>query len=124
MGQVHWYLVTWINQLNNNDIELDQSQHCRSIVKKYLYTAGSKKVMSHHSTPFALDFVPTSEDCSNDEDASKVLEQEYNINYTSCIGSLIYLAMSRFDITFALNKIAKYSIRPGKVHLEAMLHVL
>jgi hypothetical protein len=118
MGQAHWCHVTPINLLNNYDIELDQSRYCRSIVKKYLDTAGSKKVMSLHSTPLALDVVPTSEDCSGDEVASKVLEQEYNIDYASCILSLIYLAMTRCDITFAVNKLAKYSKRPGKVHFE------
>jgi hypothetical protein len=32
MGQAHWYLATRINQLNNFDIELDQSRYCKSIV--------------------------------------------------------------------------------------------
>jgi hypothetical protein len=124
MGQAHWYLATRINQLNNYDIELDQSRYCKSIVRKYLDTAGCKKIINHHSTPLPLDFTPTSEDCSADEDASKLLEQEYNIEYASCIGSLIYLAMTRCDITFAVNKLAKYSKKPGKTHFEAMLHTL
>jgi hypothetical protein len=124
MGQAHWYLATRINQLSNYDIELDQSRYCKSIVKKCLDTAGCKKIISHHSTPLPLDFIPTSEDCSVDEDASKLLEQEYNIEYASCIGSLIYLAMTRCDITFAVNKLAKYSKKPGKAHFEAMLHTL
>jgi hypothetical protein len=81
MGQAHWYLVTWINQLNNYDIELDQSQYCRLIVKKYLDTAGSKKVMSHLSTPFALDFVPTSEDAV----MMKMPQKFWNKNTTSSI---------------------------------------
>jgi hypothetical protein len=92
--------------------------------KKYLETAGAKKVLHTHATPFALDFVPTSEDCSINEEASKQLEQEYNIDYASCVGSLIYLAMTRCDITFAVNKLAKFSKRPGRNHFEAMLHVL
>jgi hypothetical protein len=124
MGQAHWYLATRINQLANFDIELDQSRYCKSIIKKYLKAAGSKKITHHHSTPFTLDFVPTIEDFSIDEDASKILERKYNIDYASCIGSLIYLTMTRCDITFAVNKLAKFSKRPGKVHFEAMLHVL
>ncbi len=124
MGQAHWYLATRINQLGNFDIELDQSCYCKSIIKKYLDTAGSKKITHHHSTPLAFDFVPTIEDCIIDEDASKILERKYNIDYASCIGSLIYLAMTRCGITFAVNKLAKFSKRPGKVHFEAMLHVL
>lgn len=124
LGQAHWYLATRINQLSNFDIEIDQSRYCMAIIKKYLETAGAKKVPNQHSTPLALDFVPTSEDCSVDENASKLLEQEYNFEYASCIGSLIYLAMTRCDITFAVNKLAKFSERPGKKHFEAILHVL
>lgn len=124
MGQAHWYLATRINQLSNCDIELDQSRYCRLIVKKYLETAGAKEVLHLHATPFALDFVPTLEDCSVDKDATKQLEREYNIDYASCVGSLIYLAMTRCDITYAVNKLAKFSIQPGRNHFEAMLHVL
>jgi hypothetical protein len=120
MGQAHWYLATRINQLNNYDVEFDQSRYCKSIMKKYLDTAGSKKILNDHPMPLSLDFVPT----SIDEDALKALEQAYNIDYASCIGYLIYLAMTRCDITFTVNKLTKYSKRPGKVHFEAMLHVL
>jgi hypothetical protein len=36
MSQVHWYLATWINQLANHDINIDQSQYCMTIMKEYL----------------------------------------------------------------------------------------
>ncbi len=100
IGQANWYLSTRINQLGNLNIELDQSRYCRSSVKKYLDMAGAKKVSSHHSTPLALDLIPTSEDGSID------------------------LAMTRCDVTFAVSKSAKFSKRPGKPHFEAMLHVV
>jgi hypothetical protein len=93
-------------------------------MKKYLETAGAKKALHHHSTPLALGFVQTSEDCSINEDASKLLEWEYKFEYTSCIGSLIYLAMTRCNITYAVNKLAEFSKRPGKNHFEAILHAL
>lgn len=124
IGQANWYLSTRINQLGNLNIELDQSRYCRSSVKKYLDMAGAKKVSSHHSTLLSLDLIPTSEDGIIDEAAMKQLEKEYNIEYVSCIGSLIYHAMTRCDVTFAVSKSAKFSERPGKPHFEAMLHVL
>jgi hypothetical protein len=94
IGQAHWYLGTRINQLANYDIELDQSRYCTAIVKKYLDVAGAPKVDRAHSTPLPLEFIPTSDDCSADEAASKILENEYNIDFASCVGSLIYLGMT------------------------------
>ena len=75
LGQAHWYLGTRIQQLANHDIELDQSRYCLSIVKRYLDTAGCPKNNRRHETPLALDFVPTSDYCSNSEaEAKKLLE--------------------------------------------------
>jgi len=42
LGQAHWYLATRIKQLSNFDIELDQSRYCQAILRKYLYTVGTK----------------------------------------------------------------------------------
>jgi hypothetical protein len=124
MGQAHWYLATRISQLSNYDVELDQSRYCLSLIKKYLDAAGCKKVVHHHNTPLPLGFIPTLDDCSLDEVAAEHLSVEYNVNYASCIGSLIYLTMTRMDITHAVNKLAKFSHRTGKSHFEALFHVL
>jgi hypothetical protein len=124
LGQAHWCLATRINQLSNYDIELDQSRYSQSIVKKYLETAGTKKVVTVHSTPLPSDFIPSVVDCSVDESLSQQLAVEYNIDYASCIGSLIYLGMTRVDIIFAVNKLAKFTHKPGKIHFEALIHLL
>jgi hypothetical protein len=124
IGQAHWYLGTRIHQLANYDIELDQSRYCLSIVKKYLETAGAPKNDRQHITPLALDFVPTSDDCSPNEDVARKLEKEYNIDFASCIGSLIYLGMTRCDILYVVNKLAKFTRQPGRNHFEALLHLL
>jgi len=124
IGQAHWYLGTRINQLANYDIKLDQSRYCLSIVKKYLDTAGKPKNDREHITPLALDFIPTSDDCSSSEDAARQLEKEYSIDFASCIGSLIYLGMTRCDIVHAVNKLAKYTKQPERNHFNALLHVL
>jgi hypothetical protein len=124
LGQAHWYLGTRIHQLANFDIELDQNRYCASIVKKYLDQAGAPKNIRQHDTPLSIDFIPTSDDCSaTDEDATK-LGIMYNIDFASCIGSLIYLGMTRMDITYAINKLAKYTRKPGQKHFEALLHLL
>jgi hypothetical protein len=124
MGQAHWYLSTRINQLSNFDIELDHSRYCKAIVKKYLETAGTKCNLAIHPTPLPLDFVASSNDSSIDETAVKTLETEYNLEYASCIGSLIYLSMTRCDTIYAINKLAKFSKKPGRKHFEALFHLL
>jgi len=124
MGFAHWYLATRINQLANFDIELDQSRYCQSIVKKYLETAGTKKVLAVHTTPLPSNFIPSAADCSVNEVASMQLAEEYNIDYASCVGSLIYLGMTRVDIVYAVNKLAKFTHKPGRIHFEAIVHLL
>jgi hypothetical protein len=124
MGQAHWYLGTRINQLSNYDIELNQSRYCLSIIKRYLETAGAARNDRPHITPFALDFVPTADDCSSDENAALQLQKEYNIDFASCIGSLIYLGKTRCDIVYAVNKLAKFTRQPGRNHFNALLHLL
>ena len=49
---------------------------------------------------------------------------EYNIHYRACIGSLIYLFSTRVDLSFAVHKLAKFSVNPGKVHFEGLINLL
>jgi len=65
-----------------------------------------------------------SDDCASCETESKELEVCYNVDYASCIGSLIYLSMTRTDIIYSENKLAKYTRKPGKPYFEALLHLL
>jgi hypothetical protein len=109
LGQAHWYLGSRIRQLANFNIELDQSRYCRSLVKRYLETAGCPKVLRHHTTPLPSGFIPTCDDCSSTEHVAQELPSEYNIDFASCVGSLIYLSMTRTDIIYAVNKLAKYA---------------
>jgi hypothetical protein len=55
---------------------------------------------------------------------AKKISEEYNIGYASCIGSLIYLGMTRTDILYAVNKVAKFTKHPGRKHFDALIHVL
>ena len=58
----------------------------------------------------------TKEDVSTSDDQVESLTREYNIHYRACIGSLIYLLSTRVDLSFAVQKLAKFSANPGKVH--------
>jgi hypothetical protein len=106
LGQAHWYLSTRIHQLSNFDIELDQSRYCQSLFQKYLEMAGTEKEIAKHTIPFPSGFVPSIKDLSQDEQTAEKLDQEYNIDIASCIGSRIYLGMTRTDIIYAMNKLA------------------
>jgi transposase InsO family protein len=124
MGQAHWYLSTRITQSANFNITLDQSRYCLSIIRRYLDTVGCANVSREHTTPLPLEFVPTADDNSVDEAAAEALSNEFNLDVASCVGALIYLALTRVDISHAVNKMAKYTRRPGKNHFMALVHVL
>ena len=49
---------------------------------------------------------------------------KFNIHYRSCIGSLIYLLSTRVDLSFAVNKLAKFSENTVKVNFEGLVHLL
>ena len=71
-----------------------------------------------------LDFIPTVDELSADEATANKLMEEYNLDFASCVGALIYLALTRTDIIFAVNKLAKFTRRPGENHIKALLHLL
>jgi hypothetical protein len=121
LGQALWYLGTRIRHLPNFDIELDQHRYYRSILKKYLDSAGCPKNNRKHETPLSIELIPSPDDCSENEANARDLEVEY---FTCCVGSLIYLGMMHTDISYAVNKLAKYTQKPGRNHFEVILHLL
>jgi hypothetical protein len=124
LGFAHWYLATRITQHATFDVTVDQSRHCASILKKYLEKAGCKNVTRRHATPLPIDYVPTSEDDSKPNDEVLKLQGDYNLDFASCVGALIYLVLTRVDKMHAVNKTAKYTRRPGEKCYEALIHVL
>jgi hypothetical protein len=124
LGQAHWYLSARIHQDADFNVTLDQARYCKAIVNRFLEKAGAKKKPRFHSTILPADFVPSAEDCSKDEESAKTLQEEYGIDFASCVGALLYLSYTRPDITYAVVKFAKYTRRPGVVHMEALLHLL
>ncbi len=93
-------------------------------MNRFLEKAGAKKKPRFHSTIFPAKSIPSAEDCSKDEETAKTLQEEYRIDFASCVGVLVYLSYTRPDITYAVVKFAKYTRHPGVVHMEALLHLL
>ena len=40
------------------------------------------------------------------------------------MGSLVYLLSALEDLCFSVNKLAKFSLNPGKVHFKGLVHLL
>jgi hypothetical protein len=98
LGYVHWYLESRMNQWENFDIEVDQSRYCKAIIKKYLETAGCPNNIRQHDMPLPSGFIPTADDCAASKSEAQQLAIEFKIEFASCIGSLIYLSMTRTDL--------------------------
>ena len=103
------------------NISIDQSRYAINIAKKFLGESDSHKPVKR---PLPADFVASKEDCAQSEEEVSVLENEYRLNYSSALGSLIYLLNTRPDICFAVIKLAKFMTKPGRKHFQAMIHLL
>ena len=77
-----------------------------------------------YKTTFPDDMIFTKEYVSTSDEQVEKLNREYNIQYRSCIGSLIYILSTRVDLIFAVHKLAKFSANLGKVHFEGLIHLL
>ncbi len=102
LGQAHWYLSARIYQDADFNITLDQARYCKAIVNRFLEKAGAKKKPRFHSTILLAEFVPSVEDCSKDEETAKTLQEEYGVDYASCVGASLCLSYTRPDITYAV----------------------
>ena len=102
---------------------MDQARYATCIVAKYLDTATIKVSTKFYRTIFPADMIFTKEDVSTSDEQVDKLTREYNIHSRSCIGSLIYILSTRVELSFAVHKLAKFSVNPGKVHFEGLLHL-
>ena len=74
--------------------------------------------------PLPSEWEATKKHESKNEQDSKKLSEQYRMECSSIIGSLIYLLNTRPDITFAVTKLAKFMRVPGQEHFRALTHVL
>ena len=77
-------------------------------------------------SPLPGNFVPTKNDCPKNEAQTKEVKLRFgNLHYRSVIGALLYVSCcTRPDISYAVNKLAKYSNNPGIIHFRALLHLI
>ena len=105
-----------ISQMKYHSISVDWSRYATSVVAKYLDTATVKASKTFYNTTLPSDMIFTKYDtCTSDEQVEK-LTREFNIHYSACIGSFVYLLSTIVDLSFSLHKLAIFSANSGKVH--------
>ena len=124
LGYAHWFMSIRIYQMKDHSISVDQARYATSIVAKYLDTDTVKTSTKFYNTTFLTDMVFTKACLSTSNDKFEKLTREFNIHYRYCIVLLIYLLSTIVDLSFAVHKLAKFSLNPGKVHIELLVHLL
>ena len=116
LGYAHWFISIRISQMKYHSISVDQARHVTSIVAKYLDTATFKASTKLYKTTLPYDMIFTKAYTSTSDKFFEKLTWKFNIHNRDCIGSLIYLLYTRVELSVAVQKLAKFSANPGKVH--------
>jgi hypothetical protein len=128
LGQAHWCLQARITQHANFSITLDQSRHAALICSRFIPTLPISDITPEDRERcrqvLPSGFVATSQDLANDMCEVKRLEDEFGFKYASVIGMLIFAMNAFAHLHFAIQKVAKFMIRPGRVHHVAIAHLL
>ena len=124
MGYAHWYMSIKISQIKDHSISVDQDRYATYFVAKYLDTVTVKASAKFYNTTLTSDMIFTKAYASTSDEQVYKLLRELNIHYRACIKSLIYLLSTIVDLSFAVQKLAKFSAKPGKVQLEGFVHIL
>ena len=107
-----------------HSISVDQARYDNSIVDKYLDTSTVKTSTKFYKKILPSDMIFTKNDVYTSNEQVEKFFREFNINYRSCIGSLIYLLSTRLHLSFAVHKLANSSSNTGKVHFEELIYLL
>ena len=105
---VHWILGTAITRnMDQNSVSISQRNYIEDIVAKFHIGTSMR-----YKTP-----IPLSIDFTALMDMDEEKEESKNFPYHELIGSLMYAAtVSRPDIAYSVNKLARYSSKPNRVH--------
>ena len=105
-------------------MSVDQAIFANYFVTKNLDTDTVKASKKFYNNTLPFDMIFTKYDTSTSDEQVEKLNRELNINYRAWIGSLIYLLSTRMELSFAVNKLEKFSTNPGKVQFEGLVHLL
>jgi hypothetical protein len=100
------------------------SIYAKPIVIRSLESAGIKKINMRHGSILPIKYVLTSKDLITMPEESNGMQEAYNLEYASYIGSLIYISYTRPYISFSFNKLKNYSVQPGAKHMTYLINLL
>jgi Reverse transcriptase (RNA-dependent DNA polymerase) len=128
LGQLHWFLQARITQDAEYNITIDQSRYCASMSKRFLpneeIVAPSAADQQKYLAPLPNGMVFTKEDRSTNENEVRGLQAEFQLNYPSVIGSLLWILNTYPRLQFAIQKLAKFMNLLGRVHFKGLQHLL
>jgi hypothetical protein len=109
VGELSYFLGLQVKQMEDF-IFISQSKYAKNIVKRFGMDSAA-----HKRTP-----TPTHLKLTRDEQGVSVDQSQYS----SMIGSLLYLTTSRPDITFDVGVCARYQVDPKMSHLTQVKRIL
>lgn len=101
-------------QRHGKKLTIDQSQFAKETVVQFLYDDSMK-----HVTPMESEAIRKLA-----EDPGEPLSQDEWLKYVELLGKLIWLCNTRFDIIFAVNRMASYTVEACRNHWKALLRIL
>jgi hypothetical protein len=101
-------------QRHGQKLTIDQSQFAKETVAQFLYDDSMK-----HATPMEPEAIRRLT-----EDPGRPLSQEEWSKYVELLGKLIWLCNTRFDIIFAVNRMASFTVEACWNHWKALLRIL
>ena len=109
--------------MKDHSISVDKFRCDTSIVTKYLDTVTVTKSARFHKTTLPSDMICTKDATFNSDEQVDKLTKEFNIQYRACIGSLIYLLLTRVDLIFVVHKLeffhqtlVNYTLKDGYIY--------
>ncbi len=128
LGQAHWYLQARITQHTDYSITLDQSRYAALTCTRFIPTLPIATITDadreRYRSVLPFGFIATKEDQANDMLEVQRLEDEYGFKHASVIGMFIFSMNAFTSLHFAIRKLAKLMIRPGRNHCAATAHLL
>ena len=124
LGYTHWFMSISLSQIKDCSILVDQAVYATSIVVKYLYSDKMKTSINFYKTTLPSDRISIKSDASTRDEQVDNLSREINIHYRAWIRLLIYFLYTRVDLSFAVHKLAKFLLNPGKVYFEGLVNLL
>ena len=98
----------------NGTITIDQKDYTEDIFERYSMTSCNVAFTSGVGPEISLD-----------QPADRLLDKQEKQRYQSIAGALMYLAqVSRYDILYAVNQLARAVSKPSKAYMGAAKHVL